>query len=49
MTETAQDPMTPYPNQEAVLYACADGEIRRLQNIFADLNIKDGDSVPDYW
>lgn len=49
MAETAQDPTTPYPNQEAVLYACADGDIRRLQNILAELNIKDGDSVPDYW
>lgn len=49
MAETAQDPIPPYPNQEAVLLACADGDIRALQNIFAELNIKDGDAVPDYW
>lgn len=49
MTETAQDPISPYPNQEAVLLACADGDIRTLQNIFTELNIKDGDAVPEYW
>lgn len=49
MTKTAQDPISPYPNQEAVLLACADGDIRTLQNVFAELNIKDGDAVPEYW
>lgn len=49
MAETAQDPMSPYPHQEAVLSACADGDIRTLQNVFTELNIKDGDAVPEYW
>lgn len=49
MAETAQDPISPYPNQEAVLLACADGDVRTLQNVFTELNIKDGDAVPEYW
>lgn len=49
MAETAQDPMSPYPNQEAVLLACADGDVRTLQNVFTKLNIKNGDAVPEYW
>lgn len=49
MTGSAQDPILPYPNQEAVLLACANGDIRTIQNVFTELNIKDGDPVPEYW
>lgn len=49
MSEAAQDSPSPYPNQEAVLSKCADGDTRVLQNVFTELNIKDGDAVPEDW